>query len=79
MPKEFCAIRSTLIADLAHKTAELDKIMDRMELIIGPDRRVTTREAQKLQALKEHLNVMVEESERVLKELTLHRAEHNLE
>lgn len=77
MPKEFCAIRSALIADLARKTAELDKIMDGMELTIGPDRRVTIREAQKLQALKEHLNVMAEESERVLKELTLHRAEHD--
>ena len=73
MPKEFCATRSLLIAELATATKRLDEVMDNMDSLMAS----SAVDVAKLMALQAELGNVAEDGFDILRRLNLHRAEHD--
>jgi hypothetical protein len=73
VPKEFCATRSLLIAELATATKRLDEVMDNMDSLMAS----SAVDVAKLMALQAELGNVAEDGFDILSRLNLHRAEHD--
>jgi hypothetical protein len=73
VPKEFCATRSLLIAELATATKRLDEVMDNMDSLMAS----SAVDVAKLMALQAELGNVAEDGFDILRRLNLHRAEHD--
>jgi hypothetical protein len=72
VPKEFCATRSLLIADLATATKRLDEIMNSMDSLMAS----AALDVPQLTALQAELGEVAKDGFDILRRLNLHRAEH---
>ena len=77
MPKVFCPIRSSLVAELTAATEQVTNIVDRLKVLASRGNRASAKERKEIVDLSDRRNTSIVKCGRLLQKLGAHRAEHD--
>ena len=77
MPKQFCPIRSRLVAELTTATNQVANIVDRLKVLASRGNRASAEEREEIVDLSSRRNTSVVKCGKLLQKLGAHRTEHD--
>jgi hypothetical protein len=77
LPKEFCPIRSMLVAELTTATNDVAKIVDRLKVLATLGNTVSARDRKEILDLSNRRNTSIVKCGRLLQRLGAHRTKHD--
>ena len=77
MPKQFCSIRSSLVAELTTATNHVAKMVDRLRVLASHGNRASARDRKEILELSIGRNAVIVECGQLLQKLGAHRTEHD--
>jgi len=75
--KEFCPVRSSLVAELTAATKQVTNIVDRLKVLAAHGNRVSAEECKEILDLSNRRNTGMVKCGRLLQKLGAHRAKHD--
>jgi hypothetical protein len=77
LPKQFCPIRSRLVAELTTATNQVANIVDRLKLLATRGNLTSVKERKEILDLSSRRNASIVECGQLLQKLGAHRTEHD--
>jgi len=77
LPKEFCPIRSSLVAELTTATKQIANIVDRLKVLASRGNRASFEDQKEILDLNNRRNASVVKCGKLLQKLGAHRTEHD--
>ena len=75
--KEFCPVRSRLVAELTTATKQVTNIVDRLKVLASRGNRASFEDQKEILDLSNRRNTSVVKCGQLLQKLGTHRAEHD--
>jgi hypothetical protein len=77
LPKEFCSIRTSLVAELTTATKQVTNIVVRLKVLASRGNRASAEERKEIVDLSNCRNTSIVKCGRLLQKLGAHRTEHD--
>jgi hypothetical protein len=77
LPKQFCSIRSSLVAELATATKQVANIVDRLKVLASGGNHASAKDRKEIFELSARRNASIVECGQLLQKLGAHRTKHD--